>query len=734
MKKWALFLFILHLTQGSSFANPGVLAELPLDEIEKYNALPPDTQAEALHNLNKISNYDPERMHLDNKGHFFIIDDSLEKIMLENGIDQPIPPPPAPKNVIFDIPPSGYTAEGIPIYHSLPGSTNVIYLNFLGGTIAGRAWNDFYGLPPLNTKPYSPIAYNPNQTPGFPPQVQQAIGRIWKRVAEDYAPWKIDVTTQAPATFTPTTLVALITNNVTSDGIAMPSPNAGGIAFLDVFSFYDATYYSPALIYYNNLGNGREDIVAEAVSHELGHNFGLSHQGVVGGSPYYGGTGSGEISWSCIMGAGYFRNVVKFCNGDYANANNQEDALAIMSTYLPLRNQSAGNSIATATPLTQTNGTFNFSGIIENHTTSNFFSLRNIVGDLNVNATPYRSAADSLGNNLCIGLRLYNASGTLTAASNNPQTCSANLTASALPFGNYYIQLYPVDKPAAPFSIYGIMGQYDLTGTFSTITMTLSPQYTTLTLNGTMNFDANDTVRVSGGIPPYTYTATLNSFSRNGTTFTYQATKPGLDMITVTDSIGNTASARVTVSQVDFGGMYGYSWAGSFPNPLTGGFNCPAGYTSSLIFGTTNVDYSLYFCYRLHANGVPANYDFGGIYSGSGAGVRSNPVTCAASCPSGYTATQVLGEGTHRVDYPVYFCYKSHDEAIPEAASFAGIFGYGSPKNYPNPITGGLSCPKESVANLMLGTSNVDYPFYVCIYSTASFKAAPENTKGAQSF
>ena len=38
-------------------------------------------------------------------------------------------------------------------------------------------------------------------------------------------------------------------------------------------------YYSPALVYYNNLGGGREDYVSEASSHEMGHNLGLSHDG-----------------------------------------------------------------------------------------------------------------------------------------------------------------------------------------------------------------------------------------------------------------------------------------------------------------------------------------------------------------------------------------------------------------------------------------------------------------------
>jgi hypothetical protein len=268
------------------------------------------------------------------------------------------------------------------------------------------------------------------------------------------------------------------------------------------------------------------------------------------------------------------------------------------------------------------------------------------------------------------------------------------------------------------------MGQYDLTGTVANAALTLKPQFSTLALNSTMSFDANDTVRVAGGTPPYRFKAVLNPMTQSGNTYTYRATKPGLDTLTVTDSRGATATAGVTVSHVDFGGMYGYSFAGNFPNPVTGGFNCPAGYTATVILGTVNIDYPLYFCYRLHANGVPANTDFGGIFSGSGTGTRVNPVTKSATCPAGYTTTQVLGESTNRVDYPVYFCHKVHNEAIAEAGSFGGMYGYSCPQSYPNPITGGFSCPNGSIATSMLGTANLDYPFFVCIYPKASLKVA----------
>lgn len=732
-KRFLLFVVIFFsLIQPVSFAKPIDVRDLPQAEQDQFNALSPEIQSETLQRLQKMGHFDPEHTHIDKTGRIFIVDDSLEKIMQDNGLEMPLNANTLPqKKVISNNPPSGFTPEGIPIFHSFPGSPNVLYLNFLGAVITGTAWNDFYMTPSYSAQPYIPAAYNPNRTPGFPPAVQNAIAKIWARVTEDYAPWQIDVTTEAPASYTNTTAVALITSSITTDGKPMPSNTAGGVAFLDAFGFSDYAYYRPALIYYNNLGNGQENFVAEAVSHEIGHNFGLSHEGIVNGTSYWTGTGSGEISWGCIMGAAYFVSVGKFCSGDYPNANNQEDQVAMITSSIPLRVPSAGNSIANATPLPITNGAFKFTGIIENYTTSDFFALNNAGGTISVTATTFRSTVDTLGNNLCMSLKLLDSSGNVIASSNNPQTCSATLSASSLPFGNYYVQVYPVGNVITPFSVYGSMGQYDLAGTSSVGKITLSPQYSTLALNSNMNFDANDTVHVLNGIPPYTFKANLNSFSKTGATYTYVASTPGLDTITVTDSHGNTASARVTVSYMDFGGMYGYSKIGNYNNPITGTLGCPSGYTSQEVMGTVNVDYPLFYCYRMHANGVPANYDFGGIYSYSGSGLRPNPSTGGASCPAGYSSAQVFGESSNSPDYPAYFCYKTHNEAIPEAVPFAGMYAPAATTSYNNPATGKLSCPTCTISTMMLGTFNVDYAFYFCAYPPSPLKISPQYTNMA---
>ena len=70
------------------------------------------------------------------------------------------------------------------------------------------------------------------------------------------------------------------------------------------------------------LGAGNEKYVAEAASHEAGHNMGLSHDGT-STAAYYGGQGSGATGWAPIMGVGYYKNLSQWSKGEYALANNK---------------------------------------------------------------------------------------------------------------------------------------------------------------------------------------------------------------------------------------------------------------------------------------------------------------------------------------------------------------------------------------------------------------------------
>lgn len=127
-------------------------------------------------------------------------------------------------------------AAGVPIHHSLPGAANVLYINFLGGPLTNTAWNAQYNMGPVTAVPYSM-----DSQPSFSSDEQTAMSNIWSRVAEDYSPWLVDVTTEPPAQYGPTTGVVMVTHSTSLEGSQLPSSGSGGIAFLNVWG--DPQYY-----------------------------------------------------------------------------------------------------------------------------------------------------------------------------------------------------------------------------------------------------------------------------------------------------------------------------------------------------------------------------------------------------------------------------------------------------------------------------------------------------------
>ncbi len=125
-------------------------------------------------------------------------------------------------------------------------------------------------------------------------------------------------------------------------------PNAGGVAYLNSWTWRNGT---PAWVFANRLGNNAK-YIAEAVSHEAGHTFNLGHDGrTTPVEGYYQGHGSGATAWAPIMGVGYYRSLTQWSKGDYANANNTQDDLAIIAAKVPYVADDHGNTAATATQL-----------------------------------------------------------------------------------------------------------------------------------------------------------------------------------------------------------------------------------------------------------------------------------------------------------------------------------------------------------------------------------------------
>jgi hypothetical protein len=364
-----------------------------------------------------------------------------------------------------------------PVFHSRPGSTNILFLDFNGHVVTNTAWNSYpdFATPSWDCRPY---AIDADDTT-FSVAEQLAMQVIWERVAEDYAPFDIDVTTEQPAAWNRRTGHVLITPEIDKNGNECPHFNAGGIAFVDVFGDEDYSYdyagecLSPAWVLNYEVA-GYAEYEAEASAHEMGHNLELSHDGTKT-SAYYGGHENGSIGWGPIMGAAYGRDVSQWSKGDYRLSNNAEDDLAILASQISYRADDFGNDHGAAAALAvgATGAVFQ-AGVIGMDLDLDVFQFTASSGMVQVSVSPYRDAVSTTwGGNLDVVLELYDSSGTLMAT-NNPELETTASLSVLVSNGVYYLHIKPTgvgDPFLAPFPSgyvqYGSLGQYTIAGTVS---------------------------------------------------------------------------------------------------------------------------------------------------------------------------------------------------------------------------------------------------------------------------
>ena len=344
--------------------------------------------------------------------------------------------------------------------HSKPGSNRVIYLDFDGHTITGTAWNTGGKPSTVNVTPYD----TNGNTSTWSTAEQDVVRDVWARIAEDYAPFDVDVTTQAPAQ-------AAITRSGSSDQqygtrvLIDPTTwyqsgcGCGGVAYVGV---YDNTsnhaYYQPALVFTKGVGTGAKNI-AEAASHEAGHNIGLSHDGTASVG-YYQGHGA----WAPIMGVGYSKAISQWSKGEYSGANNKEDDFAVAGQNgLALRADDHGNGTGDATALTL--GT-SVSGVYANDSDVDTFRI-----DLSAGTFTFAANAAASGGDLDIKLQLLNSAGTVVATADpaagqsnsaTPTGLSASISRQVTA-GRYYLRVENTgygNPLNTGYSTYGSRGAY----------------------------------------------------------------------------------------------------------------------------------------------------------------------------------------------------------------------------------------------------------------------------------
>lgn len=352
---------------------------------------------------------------------------------------------------------------------SLPGAAYTIYLDFDGHTTTGTTWNNQYGIPTIVSPPYD----TDGQPDTWSSSELAVIENSWAAVAEDFAPWQVNVTTIDPGAEAlsysgPGDTEWGVRVVITEDTWA--NCGCGGHAYIGAF---DDPFDEPAFVYNHSFIG-----VSEAISHEVGHTLYLAHDGTTTGDAYYIGHDGTGPGWAPIMGVGYYEEVTQWSQQEYRNANNSgaganygqgADDLAVISNTglgnIPIRVDDHGDAGAAPTPLGS--GSPSANGVIETRTDVDTFSFATSGGSVSLTASPA-----SVAPNLDIALTLRDREGNVVASSNPVDDLAAPI-ATTVTAGSYTIEIdgagvgSPMASAPSGYTDYGSIGQYTLTGTIA---------------------------------------------------------------------------------------------------------------------------------------------------------------------------------------------------------------------------------------------------------------------------
>jgi hypothetical protein len=340
---------------------------------------------------------------------------------------------------------------------SRPGSPRTIFLDLDGHTTVGTSWNTDMGLAQIVSAPY-----DVGGTPGvFSDLERNNIFEIWRRVADDFAPFDVNVTTVDPGvdglrrTSAGDQAFGQRVVITTSNWYAAAFGSwIGGIAYVGVFS---SNADLPAFVFSNQTAAGAPWAVADVASHEAGHTFGLRHDGQAtsaGINEYY----RGHNGWSPIMGTAPSDRITQWSRGEYEGATQTQDDLAMIAGHTGVIADDVAHA-ATGAP------TIGSSSSVEGRLTAasdvDSFNVDVAAGAFSVTLRPTLT-----NSNLYAGFSVVDAAGTTVLTATPDRLSDWTATASgSLPAGRYTVRVSPASYLSlwSGFGPYGSLGVYHLT-------------------------------------------------------------------------------------------------------------------------------------------------------------------------------------------------------------------------------------------------------------------------------
>ncbi len=441
------------------------------------------------------------------------------------------------------------------LLHSRPTATRKIYLDFDGHVTTGTAWNA--GRSPTLTTP----AFSRDASPDFNDAEKAVVQEAFRRIAEHFAAWDVDVTTEDPGLegLRKTSAGDLAYGIRVVIGPKAFTTSAAGIAYLNSFS---DSIDTPCFTFAESSWSAA--LIAGVTSHEVGHTVSLLHHGQSpGDGPYFGGHGSGALSWSPIMGNG-LRPVNQWSKGEYKDADNstQDDLVDIANTNsgVPLLADDHGDTPAAATIAPGLSVTVG--GVIG--TSTDVDMIRINAGRGNLVITPKVSL---VAPNLRLQIRVLNSTGTVlgtyvgdgTAGNMAPRPITVVIPTEGL----HYIELDGIGNGTGVtegYTGYGSIGYYSLTASWpdpankppvADATLTANTNYNYQAQPGAMvNFNGTLSSDPDGIIMRYIWNfKDVYPSGATGATTSYRYKAPGTyyPTLTVIDDRGASASTTVTV-------------------------------------------------------------------------------------------------------------------------------------------------------------------------------------------